>query len=175
MAECTGCTESLIRTADPWAADLILDIIDLAYHETVMAAAGEQAEHILEETIKKNKGKYICIVDGAIPTKDNGAYGRVGGKTMMEIVNNGAKNAAAVIAVGNCAAYGGLPAAKPNPTEAKSVKEVTGVTTVNLAVAAQRRQYGGDDCSFPPAGKTPCAGCQGPTVVCLWPTHSRQL
>jgi [NiFe] hydrogenase small subunit len=133
MAECTGCTESLIRTADPWAADLILDIIDLAYHETVMAAAGEQAEHVLEETIKNNKGKYICIVDGAIPTKDKGVYGKIGGKTMMDIVNNGVKNAAAVIAVGNCAAYGGLPAAKPNPTESKSVTEVTGVKTVNLA------------------------------------------
>ena len=98
-----------------------------------MAAAGEQAEHILEETVKKNKGKYICIAEGAIPTKDNGVYGKIHGKTMMEIANNVCKNAAAVICVGNCACYGGLPAAKPNPTEAKSVQEVTGVKTVNLA------------------------------------------
>ena len=77
LSECTGCTESFIRTTYPWAADIILDIIDLAYHETVMAAAGDQAEQILEETVKNNKGKYICIADGAIPTKDNGVYGRI--------------------------------------------------------------------------------------------------
>ncbi len=52
FAECTGCTESFIRTTYPWAADIILDVIDLAYHETIMAAAGDQAEEILEKTVK---------------------------------------------------------------------------------------------------------------------------
>ncbi|HMK35534.1 MAG TPA: hydrogenase small subunit [Desulfomonilaceae bacterium] len=133
FGECTGCTESFIRSTFPWAADIILDTIDLAYHETVMAAAGDQAEHILEEVVKKDKGKYICIAEGAIPTKDNGAYGKIHGKTFMEIANNVVKNAAATITVGNCSCYGGIPAAKPNPTESKSVQEVTGVKTVNLA------------------------------------------
>ena len=50
-----------------------------------MAAAGDQAEEILEKTVKDNKGKYICIAEGAIPTKDNGVYGKVHGKTFMEI------------------------------------------------------------------------------------------
>ncbi len=58
FAECTGCTESFIRTTYPWAADIILDTIDLAYCETVMAAAGDQAEQILEDTVKKQKGEY---------------------------------------------------------------------------------------------------------------------
>jgi [NiFe] hydrogenase small subunit len=133
LGECTGCTESFIRSTYPWAADIILDTIDLAYHETVMAAAGDQAEQILEDTIKNNKGKYIAIVEGSIPTKDNGVYGKIHGKTFMDLANQVCKNAAAVIAVGNCAAYGGIPAAKPNPTGAKSVSEVTGVKTVNLA------------------------------------------
>jgi NiFe hydrogenase small subunit HydA len=133
LGECTGCTESFIRSTFPWAADIILDTIDLAYHETVMAAAGDQAEQILEEVVKKDKGKYICIAEGAIPTKDNGVYGKIHGKTFMEIANNVVKNAMATICVGNCSAYGGLPAAKPNPTESKSVQEVTGVKTINLA------------------------------------------
>jgi len=133
LGECTGCTESFIRSTYPWAADIILDTIDLAYHETIMAAAGDQAEQILEDTIKNNKGKYIAIVEGSIPTKDNGVYGKIHGKTFMDLANQVCKNAAAVIAVGNCACYGGIPAAKPNPTGAKSVSEVTGVKTVNLA------------------------------------------
>jgi [NiFe] hydrogenase small subunit len=133
LGECTGCTESFIRSTYPWAADIILDTINLAYHETVMAAAGDQAEHILDEVVKKDKGKYICLAEGAIPTKDNGAYGKIHGKTFIEIANKVVKNAAATIAVGTCASFGGVPAAKPNPTESKTISEVTGVKTVNLA------------------------------------------
>lgn len=132
FAECTGCTESFIRSTHPWAADIILDTIDLAYHETIMAAAGDQAEEILEKTVKDNKGKFICIAEGAIPTKDNGVYGKVHGKTFLEIGNQVCKNALATIAVGNCACAGGVAAAKPNPTGCKSVAEALGITTVNL-------------------------------------------
>jgi len=131
FAECTGCTESFIRTTYPWAADIILDVLDLAYCETVMAAAGDQAEEILEGVVKKQKGKYICVAEGAIPTKDNGVYGKIHGKTFMEIANEVCKNAMAVICVGNCACSGGVQAANPNPTAAKSVGEVTGLKTVN--------------------------------------------
>jgi NiFe hydrogenase small subunit HydA len=132
FAECTGCTESFIRSTHPWAADIILDTIDLAYHETIMAAAGDQAEEILEKTVKDNKGKFICIAEGAIPTKDNGVYGKVHGKTFLELANHVCKSAVATIAVGNCACSGGVAAAKPNPTECKSVAEAVGIKTVNL-------------------------------------------
>lgn len=132
LAECTGCLESFIRTAHPWAADIILDTIDLAYCETIMAAAGDQSEQILEETVKNDKGQYLCIADGAIPTKDNGVYGKIHGKTFMEIANEVCKNALATICVGTCASYGGVQAAEPNPTGAKSVAEAIGIKTVNL-------------------------------------------
>ncbi len=133
FAECTGCTESFIRTAHPWAADIVLDIVNVAYLETIQAAAGDQAEQILEDTVKKEKGKYICIAEGAIPTKDGGVYGKIHGKTFAEIAKHVTKNAAATICVGNCACFGGVQAASPNPTEAKSVSEVTGVKTVNIS------------------------------------------
>ena len=106
---------------------IILDVIDLAYHETIMAAAGDQAEQILEDTVKKNKKKYICVCEGGIPTKDGGVYGKIHGKTFVDVANHVVKNAAATVCVGNCACFGGVQAAKPNPTEAKSVSEVTGV------------------------------------------------
>jgi len=133
FAECTGCTESFIRTTYPWAADIILDTIDLAYHETVMAAAGDQAEAILEKTVTDLKGNYLCIVEGAIPTKDNGVYGKIHGKTFQEIAKHVCGNAKAVICVGSCACYGGVQAAAPNPTGAKAVSEVIGKPTVNIA------------------------------------------
>src|SRR5271157_5731711 len=71
---CTGCTESLLRTSHPAIAELILDLISLDYNETLFAAAGHQAEDALKKATAENAGKYVCIVEGAIPTKDNGIY-----------------------------------------------------------------------------------------------------
>ena len=124
--ECTGCTESLLRASHPDIGRLILDIISLDYHETVMAAAGKQAEKSLHDTIEKYDGKFICVVEGAIPTKDNGIYCKIAGKTAMEILAEVGPKAAAVIAIGTCAAYGGLQAASPNPTGAVGVQDLLG-------------------------------------------------
>src|SRR3982751_4582505 len=74
MQDCTGCTETLLRTSQLDLADLILNVISLDYHETVMAASGHDAELALRDAMKQNDGKYVLVVEGAIPTKDNGQY-----------------------------------------------------------------------------------------------------
>ncbi len=130
FSECTGCAESLIRTTYPGIAQLVLDVISLDYCETLMAAAGRQAEEALMESVEKNKGKFFCLIDGAIPTKEG--YGMIGGKPMLEIAREVTSKAAAVICVGTCSSFGGLPAAKPNPSEAKSVGKALGISTINL-------------------------------------------
>ena len=83
-AECTGCTEALLRTSKPFLDELILDTISLDYQETIMAAAGEAAEEALY-TAMKNPNGYVCIVEGAIPTAMDGLYGTIGGRTMYAI------------------------------------------------------------------------------------------
>lgn len=132
FAECTGCTEALLRTTYPWIDELLLDTISLDYHETLMAAAGQQAEDALHKSVKDNAGKFICIVDGSIPTAKNGAYGMIAGRTFLEIAKDICPKALATICVGTCSSYGGLPAAAPNPTGAKSISEVLGIKTVNI-------------------------------------------
>ncbi|NOX25493.1 MAG: hydrogenase small subunit [Deltaproteobacteria bacterium] len=122
--ECTGCTESLLRASHPDFARLILDLISLDYHETVMAAAGYQAEDVLQETIKKYNGKFILVVEGAIPTKDNGIYCKIGNRTAVDILADTAPHAAAIIAIGACASFGGIQAAAPNPTGAVGVQDL---------------------------------------------------
>ncbi len=122
--ECTGCSESLLRASHPDIGRLILDLISLDYHETVMAAAGHQAEEALEETVRKHNGKFICVVEGAIPTKDGGIYCKIGGRTALEIVRDVAPKSAAVIAIGTCATFGGVQAAAPNPTGAVGVSKI---------------------------------------------------
>jgi [NiFe] hydrogenase small subunit len=117
----------------PWIDQLVLEIISMEYHETVMAAAGQQAEDALHASVKKNKGKFICVVEGAVATKYNGAYGKIGGRTFLEIANDVCKQAAATIAIGACACYGGVQAAAPNPGGYKGVGDAIGIKTVNIA------------------------------------------
>jgi [NiFe] hydrogenase small subunit len=131
MAECTGCSEAVLRTVEPYIDTLVLDTISLDYHETIMAAAGEKAEEALHQAISSPEG-YVCVIEGGIPTKDNGIYGKVGGKTMLQLAKDIAPKAIATIAMGTCACYGGVQAAKPNPTGAKGVSDAIGIKTVNI-------------------------------------------
>ena len=128
--ECTGCVESLLRANHPTLEHLILDLISLDYSETLSAAAGHQAEEAKEASIKENKGKFILVVDGAVPTKDNGIYCKIAGKTALQILNETAPHAAAIVAMGSCASWGGVAAAAPNPTEAKGITEILANKTV---------------------------------------------
>jgi hydrogenase small subunit len=121
--ECTGCLESLTRAHTATLENLLFDLISLDYQHTIMAPSGTAAETSLEQAIKENHGKYIVIVDGAIPMGDP-AFGTVAGRSMVEILRETAKGAAAIIAVGTCASFGGIPRANPNPTGAVPVADV---------------------------------------------------
>jgi len=105
--DCTGCTESLLNSSDPPIASILLDTISLRYHETAMAGSGYQAEEIKDATIKE--GGYILIIEGSIPLAEDGKYCVIAGKPFKDIVREAARNAAAIICVGTCAAYGGIP------------------------------------------------------------------
>ncbi|WP_020678215.1 hydrogenase small subunit [Geopsychrobacter electrodiphilus] len=130
---CTGDTEAFLRANEPTATAIILDYLSIDYHETLMAAAGHQAEAARRQTMEKYKGKYIAIVEGSIPTVEGGIHCTIGGNSALNITREVCGNAAATIAVGTCACFGGIPAAAPNPTGAISVsKAVPGATVLNL-------------------------------------------
>jgi [NiFe] hydrogenase small subunit len=133
FAECTGCTEALIRAMYPWIDQLVLEVLDVAYHETIMAAAGHQAEEALHNAVTKYNGKFICVVEGAVATKFNGGYGKIGGKTFLQIAKEVCPKAAGVICIGQCSSFGNIQAAKPNPGGYKGVGEALGIKTVNIA------------------------------------------
>lgn len=131
--DCTGCTETLLRTATPDVAHVILDVISLDYHETLMAASGTQAEAALKSAIEENAGKYVLVVEGAIPSRDNGVYMELGGRPGIQVLKEAASKSAAVIAIGSCASWGGVPSADPNPTGASGVDEViSGKPIINI-------------------------------------------
>lgn len=122
--ECTGCTESITRSHSPSVESMIFDMISLDYQETLMAAAGHQAEEALHAAMKDNYGKYLLIVDGSVATGLDGAYSCIAGRTNLESLQEAAKGAAAIIALGSCASFGGIPKANPNPTGAVAVSDI---------------------------------------------------
>jgi len=121
--ECTGCTESLLRATHPTVESLILDLISLDYSETLLAAAGRQAEQALAESIARNQRRFILVVEGSVPMRDGGIYCKVARKTPQQMLHEIAPQAAAVVAIGSCASWGGVQSAAPNPTEAVGIPE----------------------------------------------------
>lgn len=117
--DCAGCTVSFAGALHPPVASLILDQLSIRYHETIMAAAGHQSEEVYHATVKQ--GGYVLVVEGSIPTKDD-RFCMVAGRPFKEIVLEAGANAAAIIAVGACSSYGGIPAA--GPTGAVGVSEI---------------------------------------------------
>ena len=124
LQECTGCVESVIRTSEPTIGDLVLDLISLDYQHTLMAGAGHAVESALQDAMKANYGQYVLIVTGSVPTKEGGIYCTIGGRTAQDILEEAAKGAAAILAVGACAHFGSVQAARPNPTGAVGVGEI---------------------------------------------------
>ena len=130
LMDCTGCSESFIRSSHPRTENVLLEMISLEYSELLSAAAGHQIEENRERIMEEYKGEYILAVEGNVTDAE---FLTVAGHSALETLKETAKNAKAVISYGSCAAFGGLAAAKPNPTNAKAVSDVVrGVPIINV-------------------------------------------
>jgi hydrogenase small subunit len=126
---CTGCSVSLLNSVDPSIADILLKVISLQFHPTVMVSEGQTAMENLYAIAEEYKGKFSLVVEGAIPLAADGKYCIVGEMnhkeiTMLDLTKEIGAKAGSVIAVGTCATYGGIPAAKGNVTGATGVMDV---------------------------------------------------
>lgn len=122
--ECTGCSESFIRSKAPLASDVLLKMISLEYSDTLSAASGSDLEAHREKIMKEFHGKFLLIAEGGVPLANDGYFCTVGGEPYVDVLKETANHAAAVLEFGSCAAWGGVQAAKPNPTQAVSVSSV---------------------------------------------------
>ncbi|MHB8894746.1 MAG: hydrogenase small subunit [Candidatus Geothermincolia bacterium] len=141
---CTGCSISFLNSNYPGVAELVLDKLSVRYQPNVMAAAGQTAVSAISDTVaaaKDGKGFYVLVVEGPVPTKANGEYctfGLIdkkknlagtgaqvpGDKTVQEWMKELVPRASAVIANGNCASFGGIPAANAGTTGTTPVGEI---------------------------------------------------
>jgi quinone-reactive Ni/Fe-hydrogenase small subunit len=135
LQDCAGNSEAILRSDSPTIDELVLETISLEFNETLMAAAGHQAEDHLDEAMKTFKGKYLCVVEGSIPVGAGREWCTIGakGETFEDHLLRVAADSAAVVAVGTCATFGGVPAASPNPTGAVGVQDVVrGKAIINI-------------------------------------------
>lgn len=142
-ATCSGCSVSILNSAHPRIAELLLDEVvpgrhlNLRFQATVMAGAGEPALEVLEEAKEALRGRFILVVEGALPMAEGGFYGTLGEEPLAKHAAALGRAAQAALALGTCAAFGGIFAAKPNPTGCISLGELferEGISTplVNL-------------------------------------------
>jgi [NiFe] hydrogenase small subunit len=146
------------------------------YHETIMAAAGHQAEENCRPPSRKYEGKFICVVEGAMATKFNGGYGKVGGRTFLEIAKEIVPRAAATICHRHLCRFGGIQAAKPNPGGYKGVGERHGnQNPEHTRLSAQPGQHCRDRRQLSAPRQAAGTGQPGPADVCLRQDHSRSV
>jgi hydrogenase small subunit len=141
---CTGCSVSLLNSLSPSIRNILVDEVvpnkhlSLRFHATVMASEGDLALQVMKDTAAI-KGGYILVVDGSVSTKDNGVYCEIGeengtGLTGWKLTKDLSKDAMAVIAIGTCASYGGIPSAAPNTTGCSNVKQVLADANITTPV-----------------------------------------
>ena len=137
---CNGCSVSVLNSFPVTIQDLLLsevvsgNHISLRFHNTVMAAQGDLAMSALYDT---ETGPFALVVEGGVPLKNGGFYCEVGEKDghgipMTETIERLGKKAIATIALGTCAASGGISASPPNPGEVVGIREFyeqKGITT----------------------------------------------
>jgi len=138
LGSCTGNTISLYNTVNPSLMQFLTETIELRYHWTLNAASGDEAVRALLDTVDKDAGKFWLVVEGAVMTADNGRFNHIflrNGEmvTGLAALREFAPKAKYIVAVGDCAAFGGPSAAHPNPGGAKGVWDVvSGKPVINL-------------------------------------------
>jgi NiFe hydrogenase small subunit HydA len=136
---CTGCTVALLNSVYFAPGNLGHSKLSLRYQPTVMSAEGSQATDLILQTENEYAGKYLLVLEGAVPTGDGETFCTFGltdgtkqlmGRTvpddrtafdwLMELI----PGAEAVLAVGNCASFGGIPTIESAVTGATSATDV---------------------------------------------------
>ncbi len=115
---CSGCSVSTLNAESLSPVALLTQYICLQFHQTLSSATGQMALDTVNKAIDQ-KG-YLLVVEGAVPAKMPRAC-TIGDEPFAEQLTRAARNAKAIVAVGTCASFGGIPAAENNPTGAVSV------------------------------------------------------
>ena len=159
---CTGCSVSLLNAESPSILQVLTELISLACHSTVSAAQGGDVDKVIERVMQGRD--YLLVLEGSIPAEMPEAC-VIGGKPLEEVLEPLARNAAAVVAAGTCAAFGGVPSAEGDPTGAISLQEFM----TRRGIAVEKRLVNCPGCPVHPSclvGTLACVAARGyPAVI----------
>ncbi len=123
----SGCTVSLLQGVNPDLVDVITQFrLAIDFHPTIMLPSGEDAMDVLQSMKRGRFPLDVLVIEGAVPRGYNCTLGeqKKGPIPFESWVRSLGKKARYIVAIGTCAAYGGIPAAAPNPTGARGVTQV---------------------------------------------------
>jgi len=134
---CGGCSISALNAVAPTIDKILLNLVTVHYHINLSAASGDKVFDHIYKVMEEEKGNYIYIQEGTIPTAFDGRLcvaANYKGKdvTMLELAQQLAANAKVVIAAGACPSFGGIPSAPPNPTEIKPLSQLVDKQVINI-------------------------------------------
>ena len=139
-SSCTGCSISFLNriaaAAPATVAEVLTGAVNLVYHATLMTPAGDAAVAELKRVY--DSGNYVLVLEGGVPTAFQGGpcvvYSLSGRETTyMQAVQEMSARALAIVCVGTCASFGGIPASGGNLTGVVSVRQLTGLNTINIS------------------------------------------
>ncbi len=120
---CGGCTMSLLCAESPGLLDTLANAgVELLWHPSLSEASGAEVITLLERLADGSQPLDVLCVEGSILRGPNGtgAFHRLAGTdtAMLHWVQRLADKAEYTLAIGSCAAFGGITAAGCNPTDA---------------------------------------------------------
>lgn len=139
LGSCTGDSISFENSFDPSLKRIFEKMIDLRYHWVILPASGIEATKAIEQVIKDYEGEFILIVEGSAVTANYGKYNYIYLKednqlvTGLDALKELGSKAKHVVAIGNCACFGGPSAAAPNPSGSVGIWEVLSRKVINVA------------------------------------------
>jgi len=132
---CGGCAISVLNTVAPSIKNILIDEvipgvhISLKFQLNISAGSGDQVIKVLEDVGEQKQGEFLLIVDGVVSTADGGIFCTIGERGEERIpvrqwVVELGKKALAVMALGTCSCFGGIPGARPNPSGVKKLMDI---------------------------------------------------
>lgn len=109
--------------------DLVSDFgINILYHHSLAMEFGDQVRHLFDQILSDEIPLDILVVEGTVIQGPNGTgrYDMLMDRPKKEWIRNFAHKAQYIVAVGDCACWGGIPATKPNPTESIGLQYLKG-------------------------------------------------
>ncbi|CCQ54148.1 MULTISPECIES: hydrogenase small subunit [Crocosphaera] len=122
---CSGNTISFLNAEEPTVVDLITDFgINVLWHPSLGLQLGDELQQLLHDCVNGKIPIDILVYEGSVVNAPNGTgeWNRFAGRPMKDWLTDLSKVAAFVVAVGDCATYGGIPAMEPNPSESLGVQ-----------------------------------------------------